>query len=291
MISFVILHYIVVEETIKCVNSILTNVSGKKSIIIVDNASPNDSYEELSNYFANEKQVTLLHSENNLGFARGNNLGYEFAVKNYSPDFVVVMNNDMEICQANFTDELYKSYQNYEYYIMGPDIYSTQKKYHQNPQTRKLPTKNQLKENYRKLKLKSIFKFLLPVKWCLFAILGKKSVSNEDRSHIPFVSEVVLNPMLHGSCYVFSKKFIDKYPDKCFYDKTFMYLEAEILYYLSIRRNEKMIYYPNIKIDHHEDVATDMAFKKQYQKSIFSIECLLQSTKAFLELIEEEEKA
>ena len=69
-----------------------------------------------------------------------------------------------------------------------------------------------------------------------------------------------------------------------------MYLEAEILYYQAKRDGEKMVYYPFIKVFHHEDVATDLEYKKQYKKSIFSVKCLLQSTKAFLELIEQDKK-
>lgn len=286
MLAFVILHYIVVEETITCVRSILENVSGDKKIIIVDNASPNNSFLALKDYFSDNEHIIVLHSPENIGFARGNNLGYDYAVKNFSPNFIIVMNNDMEIHQKNFTEELNRSYITYDYFTLGPDIYSTQKKYHQNPQTRTLLSKEQLKHRYKKLIVKYAFRFLIPVKWWLKRKFHPNSIKKiEDKSNIPFVNEVVENPMLHGSCYIFSKKFIDKYPNKCFYDKTFMYLEAEVFYYLALKRNEKMIYYPFLMIDHHEDVSTDVAYKKQYEKSIFSIKCLLQSTKAFIDLI------
>ena len=101
-----------------------------------------------------------------------------------------------------------------------------------------------------------------------------------------FVREVVVNPLLHGSCYVFSRDFLSRHPNECFYSKTFMYLEAEILYYQAIRDGEKMLYCPALRVEHHEDVATDAEFKKQYQKSIFSVRCLLQSTAALIELME-----
>ena len=47
-----------------------------------------------------------------------------------------------------------------------------------------------------------------------------------------------------------------------------------------------MVYCPALRVEHHEDVATDAEFKKQYQKSIFSVRCLLQSTAALIELME-----
>ena len=131
-------------------------------------------------------------------------------------------------------------------------------------------------------------KFLIHLKWIL------KELSNgasEDKSYKDnFVDEVVINPMLHGSCYIFSRDFMDKHHEACFYDKTFMYMEAEILYYQACRDNETMVYYPEIHVDHHEDIATDTEYKKQYKKSIFSIKCLLQSTGAFIDLMERDRK-
>ena len=47
-----------------------------------------------------------------------------------------------------------------------------------------------------------------------------------------------------------------------------------------------MIYDPRLKVDHHEDVATDATFKKQSQKSVFTVKCMLQSAKAFLDLMD-----
>lgn len=274
-----------VDETKLCVNSILNNVNGEKKIIVVDNASPNKTFNDLQKEYKDTSDVVVIESKENLGFAKGNNLGYKYAVEYFNPEFIVVMNNDMEIKQQDFIEEIDKSFSEYNYYIMGPDIYSTKKKYHQNPQTRKVPNKEELKKLYRKFWIKDKLRFVIALKWKLNELRGKTE-EDDDRSNVEYVEEVRVNPLLHGSCYVFSKLFIEKYKDKCFYDKTFMYMEAEILYYQALRNNEKMIYYPNLKIEHHEDVSTDATFKKQYKKSIFSVKCLLQSYKAFLELIE-----
>ena len=101
-----------------------------------------------------------------------------------------------------------------------------------------------------------------------------------------YVDHVVEEPLLHGSCYIFSEDFIKRHPDGCFYDKTFMYMEAEILYYQARRDGEKIIYDPRLKVDHHEDVATDATFQKQSKKSVFTVKCMLVSTKAFLDLMD-----
>jgi hypothetical protein len=70
-----------------------------------------------------------------------------------------------------------------------------------------------------------------------------------------------------------------------------MYLEAEILCYQCRRDREKMIYDPRLRVDHHEDVATDLEYHKQSVKSIFTVKCLLQSTKAFLALMDRDGNA
>lgn len=287
MVVFVVLHYMAFEETKACVRSILKNVRGEKKVVVVDNASPNKSYEMLEREFSAEKDVVLVASKRNVGFANGNNLGYAYSIEHFHPDFVVVMNNDMDIQQENFIEEIYKSYDAYKFFVCGPDIYATKKKYHQNPQTRKVLKKNEYKKLYRKLWLKNKLSFLLPLKYILLSFLPVKQAERSNYSTRPYVSDVRENLMLHGSCYIFSPLFINKYPDECFYNKTFMYLEAEILYYRMKKRGEKMLYCPNLKINHHEDVSTDAAFRKQYKKSVFSIKCLTQSIKVFVELMEE----
>ena len=69
-ISFVILNYKIWQESVACAESILqTQTYGNYSIVIVDNGSGNDSAERLRAHFAQEKRVSVVASEENLGFA------------------------------------------------------------------------------------------------------------------------------------------------------------------------------------------------------------------------------
>ncbi len=284
MVCFVILHYMALDETVQCVESIRNNIEGDKQIIVVDNCSPNGTAADLEERYKDVPEVDVLAAESNLGFAKGNNFGYQYAVSKYAPDFVVVMNNDMEIRQRDFIKLAEQSYREYGYAVMGPDIYSTKKKYHQNPQTRKMPSRKDLERSVRSLVLKNRLRALIPLKWFVLDLLGKKAAPEKRAEN--YVDHVVENPLLHGSCYVFSADFIEKHPAECFYSGTFMYLEAEILCYQCRRDKEKMIYDPRLKVDHHEDVATDFEYKKQSQKSVFTVKCMLQSTRAFLSLMD-----
>ena len=284
MVCFVILHYMALDETTACVESIRGNVEGEKKIIVVDNCSPNGSIADLERIYADAPDVRVMETGSNLGFARGNNFGYKAAVSDYDPDFVVVMNNDMEIRQKDFIRQMEKSFEEYRFAVMGPDIYSTKKKYHQNPQTRKMPDRKDLEKSRRTLAVKNALRFLIPLKWHILELAHKKPAPEKRAEN--YVDQVVEDPLLHGSCYVFSRIFTAAYPQACFYDGTFMYLEAEILCYQCRRDGEKMIYDPRLKVDHHEDVATDLEYHKQSVKSIFTVKCMLQSTEAFLALMD-----
>ena len=84
--GFLILHYMDLQVTIDCVKNIIQRF-GKNDIeiVIVDNASPNGSGEALQTLFEKNDQVKVLISSENLGFAKGNNLGFDYLKKNFDP--------------------------------------------------------------------------------------------------------------------------------------------------------------------------------------------------------------
>ena len=80
-IVYLILHYLTYDETIKCVDSIKSyNKNNDYEIVIVDNGSNNRTGERLLNDYKKEKNVHIIISKENLGFARGNNLGFKYII-------------------------------------------------------------------------------------------------------------------------------------------------------------------------------------------------------------------
>ena len=60
-LAFVILQYMASDETIECIYSIRDHVGvDDYKIIVVDNASPDDSYEKVKNIFGQDQDVILL---------------------------------------------------------------------------------------------------------------------------------------------------------------------------------------------------------------------------------------
>lgn len=280
MISFVILHYQALDETIDCVNTIFEKVKSDCKVVIVDNCSPNGSGTELEKKYANDPNVKVICTDSNLGFAKGNNIGYK-AAKEDNPDFIVVMNNDVFIQQDDFAQRLEAAYNKFAFDVLGPDIFSTRDQNHQNPQRMKNYTLDELKKYQRKMIVKNKFKFAVRLKYVL--LKQEKKTKKEKK----FIEEPLKNVVLHGACYVFSKKYADKH-ENCFYDKTFMYFESYLLHFLAGREHLKLIYEPSIKVIHHEDVATNQTYKGKYQKSIFVNKCLMDSCGVFINAMKDE---
>ncbi len=93
-VSVVIVNFNKYEDTFACVESIKkSNVSVFYNIILVDNCSSNNSFEELQK-IADNKNVFLLQSAENNGYCAGNNVGIKFALKEFAPEYIWILNPD-----------------------------------------------------------------------------------------------------------------------------------------------------------------------------------------------------
>ncbi|MBK1810282.1 glycosyltransferase family 2 protein [Clostridium sp. YIM B02505] len=94
-LALIILNYKNYDMTIQCVNNLISlNINAK--IIVVDNNSPNDSYEQISKSVSSFDNVYLLKTERNGGYSYGNNEGIRFANKNFSGiKYIGIMNPDV----------------------------------------------------------------------------------------------------------------------------------------------------------------------------------------------------
>ena len=162
MIAFVILHYQASEETMNCIKTIKERVKTEKRIVLVDNCSPNNSGVTLEKFYSLDEEVAVIRLSKNVGFAKGNNIGYREA-KKHNPQYIVVMNNDAFIDCDDFENLINMAYAETRFDILGPDIYSTRDNIHQNPHRMMNFTSDELQRQYRFLKFKNRMKFLLRI--------------------------------------------------------------------------------------------------------------------------------
>ncbi|HFI0524787.1 TPA: glycosyltransferase family 2 protein [Streptococcus suis] len=276
--TFVILHFIALEITIETIEVLLKNFSKYDfNIIVVDNASPNDSGRELLEMYKNHQRIDIMLSDKNLGFAKGNNLGYSFAKLKYQPDFIIVMNNDIIINQKDFLSKVIEIENKTQFDILGPDIYAIKENFHQSPTRERGLTLDELK--IHQVEMQNFSKLLF----------YKKAIKQFVKSGINKVNHQILrdsffdykkdheNVVLHGACYIFGKKFIDS-RDFCFNPRTFMYYEEDILFFETEKAGLKTVYSPEIQVIHLEDVSTNLFFKSKWEKEVAKNKEMLKSS-------------
>src|SRR5689334_12657278 len=78
---------------VECLMSVLGSADGliRRQIVVVDNASTDGSRELVREQFPN---VTIIASDQNLGFAGGANLGARWALQSARPRFLAMLNQD-----------------------------------------------------------------------------------------------------------------------------------------------------------------------------------------------------
>lgn len=279
--GFIILNYMDYYGTIECVRSLQTEInktldSKNTVILIVDNGSPNDVGAKLTFYFRKSKNVEVICNSENVGFARGNNFGFDYLKKNYNLDFLIVMNEDVRICDDNFLKNIFKLYLETKFDVLGPDIISRKDNSHQNPLRCNSLSLNELKQ-WKNVMEKQYEKYLsFYLKNCIKKYIEGSNLTNK------YYTKALDNIVLQGSCIIFSKKFINdrKY---LFYPQTFMYLEEDILDYECKRDNYKVVYSPKIRVEHLEDVSTNITFKNNYNKEKFKLKQMIKSANILIE--------
>ncbi|MBZ9609308.1 glycosyltransferase family 2 protein [Clostridium estertheticum] len=104
------------KDTIECIKS-LNNINYENfKIVVVDNKSYDEDRLKLKEA---DVKFHLIESNENLGFAGGNNLGIKYAIDN-NADFVLLLNNDT-LVHKDFLNELIK-YTEINVGVIGPKI-------------------------------------------------------------------------------------------------------------------------------------------------------------------------
>lgn len=265
MMVFVILHYNNIKETMECVNSL---EKFKQKIIVVSNSKDYDNLGKI------EKRVDkVIINEENIGFAKANNIGCKYAIEKFKPDFLCVINNDIVIDQKDFLDKVEKLYKKYQFDVLGPKILPDDL-----PSVNPFPVYDTLEKIEDRIKYtKKLIKIynsviLRNLLSCYVLIKSKlKKVSKPVNGE-----KDELGVALHGCALIFSKKYYERY-ETVFYNETFLYHEEEFLYYRCKHDNLTFLYSPEVELVHKEGRSLDNSFNNNYKKLIFKNKEILKS--------------
>lgn len=104
----------------ECVESLrqsIPSIEAEYHIIVVDNHSPDNSYTLLHDSLP--KEVILLESCRNAGYAYGNNLGIKYAIE-HGAEYICILNNDTIITEDFLTPCLQQLEKNPQIAFLGP---------------------------------------------------------------------------------------------------------------------------------------------------------------------------
>ena len=274
MFGYVILHYQSIEITKKFVDKLLM-FSKDNPIIIVDNCSPNGSGKQLEKMYSKCINITVIINEENQGFAKGNNLGYQYIKRKYSLNYVVVMNNDIMIEDNDFAVIIEQFMEKNEVDVCGPDMV-TLKGNHQNPLQLKPYTSKYLQRRVRADKIKVL---LLRTRlfWKLY-----ENYKKTNKIPIRTKQPTVFDCILHGSCIIYGPEYI-KREQNAFLPITYMYNEEAILYDYLVHKGYKTGYCSDVTILHMEGVSTSERIENKKKKVMFRFKNNIKSIEAQLE--------
>ena len=94
MVGIVVLNYNSIEKCRTCIASIRKNTKVPYMIYLVDNASTDNSWKEITDTFAGNRDIVAIEAGNNAGYSAGNNIGLKAAVEQ-GCEYVMVANPDV----------------------------------------------------------------------------------------------------------------------------------------------------------------------------------------------------
>lgn len=117
LVSIIILNYNAGQLLIECVDSILKTDYPNFEIIVVDNASKDQSHQNCKEKFPS---IILVENKENLGYCEGNNVGIRIA----NGEYIVILNPDT-LAEPDWLTKLVTAYEKYGVGLYQPKFLTT----------------------------------------------------------------------------------------------------------------------------------------------------------------------
>lgn len=220
----------------------------KYHIAVVDNGSNNGSIEMLRGKYGDLDNVSVLSVSSNLGYAKGNDVGIRYLLKN-GIENILIMNSDIMFVDKNGLENLFSGIPE-NVGVVGPNIIGKYGK-PANPINISVGLKDTfIRVGYNNLR--NIIPKIIKVR--------VKNNTNDKTTASPQsrLSNPDDNFFLHGGAYILTNDYFKNIPE--LYPKTFLYYEAQILKILTVKFDLKHYFNAKVKMEHLEDQSSDMAF-------------------------------
>jgi len=273
-VGIVILNYVSVEETLECVESFMNQDYDNTEIVVVENGSKNNSAQVLCEKYQETPNVHVLVSDENLGFAKGNNLGINYARNTLNCDNVVVINSDT-VVERSLVSELMDG--------VKPDVGVVS------------PTVINLDRNFQEpsVNADSLKKHIVLTYLRIFITIIKKTITKERQHSAPVNTEQAKQQntatqytpkkyYLQGCSYMLTEYFFEHYKE--LYPETFLYWEEiNLLWYLE-QAKLKSVYKETSPVLHKvaKSTANLIGESEQFRKKMkFVLASMKKSTPLF----------
>ncbi len=117
LVSIIILNYNAGELLLDCINSIMQSNYKQFEIIVVDNASVDNSHIECKKKFTG---INLIENKDNVGYCEGNNIG----IRQAKGEYIVILNPDT-IVEPDWLNGLIQGYKKYGEGLYQPKFLTT----------------------------------------------------------------------------------------------------------------------------------------------------------------------
>ena len=234
MVGIAIINYNKYEKTIECIDSIRKTTNIPYKVYLIDNGSNNESGKILSEKYSDSNDVEVILSEDNLGYAKGNNICIDRMFKD-GCDYGVISNNDI-ICTKDSIELLINTLvDNPKYLLVGPKILS--------------PTG----KNQKSIILKQYGKLEYLKKNTYLYKLNRKSI-NKEINEIEKIIDFCRVSWVSAAFFAFDiKKMIQV---EKFDPNTFLFFEEYILATKASNHGFVLGYNPNAKVIHDHGFTT-----------------------------------
>lgn len=235
MLSIVIIHYNTFQLTCDCIQSIYRYTRNIDfEIILVDNASADVDAAQFLGLFPD---IVLVKSPNNLGFARGNNLGITHAKGN----FILLLNSDVYLER----DAISAAYLHYRT-LQNPGVLGVKMRF---PDGSLQYTARRFRSiSWELLDLLRFIPFLMPYTKRAKLMLGKYFNSDFDL-------EV---DWLNGAFFMFDRSILHPLPGQSLDDRFFMYGEDHLWCWQILHAGYRNYFFSGTEIVHINNASTDV---------------------------------